>query len=88
MSETKPFYAAEAARNRQVGGDHYCNMGVQPWDAMQVWLTPEQFSGFLLGNTIKYLARLNTKAPGKGGLPDLRKAMHYLEKLIEMEEKE
>ncbi len=88
MTEPKPFYAVEAARHRQQGGDHYLNMGVQPWDAMMAWLTQEQFFGFLLGCCIKHLARFNAKAPGKGGLTDLKKALHYLEKLIELEERE
>lgn len=75
----------QEARNRQVGGDHYLNQGIQPWDAMRAWMTPEQFAGFLLGNAIKYLARFNARAPGKGGLNDLQKAQHYLAKLIEQE---
>jgi hypothetical protein len=73
---------------RQEGGDHYLNMGIQPWDAMRAWLSPEQFTGFLIGNAIKYCARFNAKAPDKGGLPDLLKARHYLETLIELETRE
>jgi hypothetical protein len=73
----------------QVGGDHYKQMGVQPWSAMECWMTREQFSGFLLGSAIAYLARVNTKGiEGKGGLQDIRKAQHYLTKLIEVYEKE
>lgn len=87
MSETGVGYkAATSARQRQEGGDHYLGMGIQPWDAMKAWMSEEQFSGYLLGNTLKYLARFNAKAPGKGGLPDLKKALHYLDKLIEWEE--
>ena len=67
----------------QVGGDHYKRMQVQPWDAMAAWLTPEQFHGFLLGSAIAYLARYNAEAPGKGGLTDILKARHYLDKLAE-----
>lgn len=71
--------AVTQANHKQIGGDHYMNMGVQPWKAMESWMTPEEFRGFLKGNAIKYLARSNTK----GGITDLRKAYHYLEKLIE-----
>ena len=67
-----------APRSRQVGGDHYLNLGIQPWDAMRAWMTPEEFQGFLRGNVIKYTARFRAK----GGIEDLRKAMHYLENLI------
>ncbi|HOX59662.1 MAG TPA: DUF3310 domain-containing protein [Verrucomicrobiota bacterium] len=78
----------QEARDRQVGGDHYLNLGIQPWDALRAWLSPEQFTGFLLGNVIKYLARFNARTDGKGGLPDLRKAQHYLEHLIALESRE
>jgi len=68
-----------AANDRQIGGDHYRRKKIQPWDAMAEWMSPEQFRGFLRGNAIKYLAR----ADDKGGVEDLRKAQHYLEKLLE-----
>ena len=67
-------------RDKQVGGDHYVGKAVQPWDAMQAWMPREAFIGFLEGNVIKYLARWR----GKGGLQDLHKAAHYLEKLREV----
>ena len=71
----------------QVGGDHYKAMKVQPWDAMEAWMTPAQFRGFLLGSAIAYLARVNTKnVEGKGGMQDIKKARHYLDKIIEIEE--
>ena len=77
-----------SANEEQVGGDHYKAMGVQPWDAMEAWLTPNQFRGFLLGSAIAYLARVNTKnVEGKGGVVDIKKARHYLDKIIELEEK-
>lgn len=68
----------------QVGGTHYQSKKVQPWTAMEAWMTPEQFSGYLRGNVIKYLARCDDK----GGVEDLQKAQHYLSKLIEFETKE
>ena len=66
------------AKSQQVGGDHYMTLGVQPWTAMESWMAPEAFQGFLLGNVIKYCAR---KKGDK--LEDLRKARHYLDRLIE-----
>lgn len=67
-------------RQQQVGGDHYASKAVQPWDAMECWMSPEQFKGFLRGNVIKYVARCDDK----GGVEDLKKAAHYLQKLIEI----
>jgi hypothetical protein len=54
-------------------------MPVQPWDALRAWLTPEQWQGFLIGNSIKYLARAGKKGDR---LEDLEKAKHYIEELI------
>lgn len=71
-----------SARQQQVGGDHYRTMEIQPWDAMQAWMSATEFRGFLRGNAIKYLARCDRKgAP----LDDLRKARHYIDRLIELE---
>lgn len=67
------------ASRTQIGGDHYAAKAVQPWDAMQCWLSREQFEGYLRGCAIKYLARY----PDKGGVQDVKKARHYLDKLIE-----
>jgi hypothetical protein len=68
-----------SANEIQVGGDHYKSKKVQPWDAMECWMSPEQFEGFLRGNVIKYIARYKDK----DGLKDVQKARHYLDKLIE-----
>ena len=65
---------------RQVDGAHYTSKSVQPWQAMEAWMSEEQFKGFLRGNVIKYIARFEEK----GGKIDLEKARHYLDKLIEM----
>lgn len=76
-----------SASDTQVGGSHYKDMGdFQPWDVLKHWLTPEQFKGYLLGSAVAYLGRYNTRnADGKGGILDVEKAAHYLEKLIEVE---
>lgn len=67
------------ADDYQVGGDHYKSLQVQPWDAMQSWMTTEQFQGFLLGNAIKYMSR------DKGNkIEDVKKAKHYLTKWLEV----
>ena len=69
--ESKP------ANEVQIGGTHYKDKGLQPWDAIAAW-----DCGFLDGNVIKYVVRYRSK----GGVEDLKKARHYLDKLIELEE--
>lgn len=71
-----------SANAKQVSGDHYVKMQVQPWDVMQSVLTHEEFRGFLLGNVIKYAMRQGLKA----GSDDAGKAQHYMEKLKEIDE--
>jgi hypothetical protein len=73
----------ETASEYQVGGNHYVKMGVQPWDALGAWLSPEEFKGYLRASAIAYLARAGKKGPF---LDDVRKARHYLDKLIEVAE--
>jgi hypothetical protein len=61
----------------QVGGDHY-KTEIQPWDFIIA-----NDLGYLEGNIIKYVSRYKKK----GGMADLHKAQHYLQKLIETAEK-
>jgi hypothetical protein len=66
------------ANNVQVGGTHYKTQDIQPWDAIRSWNLC-----FFAGNAVKYIARHKSK----GGVEDLRKARHYLDKLIELQVK-
>ena len=69
-----------AADDEQIGGHHYLSKSVQPWEAMESWMSEEAFKGFIWGNVIKYIARWEDK----GGKQDLEKARHYLDKLLEI----
>lgn len=60
----------------QVGGDHYKNMAIQPVEYMHA-----NGIGYFEGNVIKYVSRWRAK----NGIPDLLKAKHYLDLLIEFE---
>ena len=63
----------------QVGGDHYKDNTIQVWDAIHDWGL-----GYFSGNVVKYVARHHKK----NGIEDLKKARHYLDKLIAMAEKQ
>lgn len=67
------------ANDLQVGGQHYKDMPLQPWDVMEAVLTHEEFVGFLKGNIIKYSMR-----QGRKDSDDAGKAMHYRMKLDEV----
>ena len=62
----------------QVGGDHYTNMTIQPWDAAKAWYGPVEYLGYHLITANAYLARHKSK----GGLQDIKKARHHLDELI------
>jgi hypothetical protein len=64
-----------SANDEQVGGRHYIDKPFQPWD----YIVGNKL-GYLEGNIIKYVSRYKEK----GGLEDLIKAAHYLDKLIEV----
>jgi hypothetical protein len=63
------------ANAQQVGGSHYKSKAIQPWDYIA-----SNHLGYLEGNVVKYVSRWKDK----GGLEDLKKAQHYLTKLIEV----
>ena len=63
------------ANAQQVGGTHYKDKAIQPWDYIA-----SNNMGYLEGNVVKYVSRWKEK----GGVQDLKKAMHYLTKLIEV----
>jgi hypothetical protein len=65
-----------SANATQVAGNHYKTKPIQPWDYIA-----RNNIGYLEGCAIKYLSRWRDK----GGVDDLRKARHYIDKLIELE---
>jgi len=70
-----------SANSTQVGGSHYKDMFLQPWDVMEAVLTPEEFIGFLKASIIKYALR-----QGKKDSDDAGKGKHYIAKLKEMQQ--
>ena len=68
-----------SAFDTQVGGDHYKKQGatMQPWAIIDAWGLD-----FYAGNVLKYILRHQYK----DGVEDLKKARHYLDRMIEKEE--
>lgn len=65
------------ANLKQVGGDHYKKGGEEHWDRQ--WRLYGR--GYFVGCVTKYVERYHEK----NGVQDLQKAVHFLEKLIELE---
>ena len=78
-NETIGGFIRTSANAKQVAGTHYKDLAIQPWDYIA-----GNGIGYLEGCAIKYLSRWRDK----GGIDDLHKAQHYIEKLIEITEAE
>ncbi|WP_109798698.1 DUF3310 domain-containing protein [Novosphingobium meiothermophilum] len=65
-----------SALDVQISGDHYKNRKIQPVEFIHANNLP-----FIEGCVVKYVTRWREK----GGVPDLLKAKHYIELLIELE---
>jgi len=73
--EWDDFFGSSKASDTQVAGSHY-QLPIEPIDYIF-----ENGLGYMEGNVIKYVTRHGSK----NGEQDLRKAIHYLEMLIERE---
>jgi len=67
------------ALSRQEGGSHYKNFTIQPVEFIHA-----NDLSFLEGCVIKRICRWRSK----NGIEDLRKAIHEIELMIELEERE
>lgn len=64
---------------------HYNDGGIECIDAIEASMPPVEYAGFLKGQVLKYVWRYRLK-----GKPteDLKKARYYLDRLIQITEKE
>ena len=77
MKTGRPFDSGQSSANAtQVGGQHYAAKPIQPWD----FIAANELDYFE-GNVVKYISRWRNK----NGIADLEKAKHYIELLIELE---
>ena len=65
-----------SAKDRQVGGDHYRSLAIQPVEFIQ-----RNSFNYCEAAAIKYICRHRAK----NGRQDIEKAIHYLELLLELE---
>jgi len=68
------------ANKRQVGGDHYKNMGVEVWDVVDTWPIEQRIGAYRIG-LLKYTMRMGSKDEN---VQEIQKAEHYAQKLIEV----
>lgn len=74
----RPDARVSSALDRQEGGNHYKDLKIQPVEYIHANNLP-----FIEGNVVKYITRWRAK----GGVKDLEKARHYIDLLIELEQR-
>jgi hypothetical protein len=62
--------------DHQIGGDHYTKQAIQPIQYIYA-----NKLDYFQGNVVKYVTRYKLK----NGMEDLKKALHYLEMIIQQE---
>ena len=68
------------ADDMQIGGDHYMNMAVEPWDVVDTWPLEQRIGAYRHG-ALKYLMRMGSK---DAAAQEVREAGHYCQKLAEV----
>ena len=68
-----------SANDRQVGGTHYTEMDIEPFDVIDSWPREQRIGAYRAG-ILKYVMRMGAK---DDSTTEIAKAMHYCEKLIE-----
>jgi|TARA_R110002167_G_C12445249_1_gene631198 hypothetical protein len=66
----------QPTNQKQVGGQHYVGLSVEPWASMETWMTKQEFIGFLKGGIFLALGEKNAN--------DLGRAGNYMQKLLEI----
>jgi hypothetical protein len=74
-SEYKPAKLGKEQQGTSQTATHYQQADVQPIEIMQMYMTKDQFIGFLKGNVIKYTLRAGHK---DNEITDITKARQYL----------
>ncbi|OII61160.1 hypothetical protein BJP40_06435 [Streptomyces sp. CC53] len=78
---TEPFAALDngaAASSPETAPEHYRGKGMEPWDVVDAFGLD-----YYRGSALKYILRAGRKGPAA---EDLRKAIHFLRKALELEE--
>ena len=73
-------YQVRTANAKQVGGTHYKDMGIEPWEVVDTWPIEQRVGAYRAG-ALKYLMRMGSKDESA---QEIGKGIHYMEKLVEV----
>ena len=76
MTEQMELDFGGNATDKQVGGQHYKSMGIQPIEYIH-----KNNLDYFQGNVVKYISRHKSK----NGAQDVQKAIHYCELILQMQ---
>ncbi len=68
------------ANDLQIGGDHYKNMAVEPWNVIDTWPIQQRIGAYRAG-MLKYTMRMGSKDEQQ---QEIGKGVHYGQKLQEV----
>lgn len=74
-----PYEVDDPIRDKQIGGDHYKKMGIEPWDVIDTWPLEQRIGAYRYA-ALKYLMRMGTKDER---LLEVGKGLHCYEKLYD-----
>ena len=77
QTEQSLAHSSTNSLNKQVGGTHYKNCGIQPVEYIYA-----NDLNYFEGNIIKYITRHRMKGEGK---EDIEKVIHYAELILQLE---
>ena len=66
--------------SNQVGGTHYTEMAVEPFDVIDTWPIEQRIGAYRAG-ALKYIMRMGTKDESA---QEIAKGRHYMDKLMEV----
>ena len=78
--EVKTANAKLSANAKQVGGTHYKDMGIEPWDVVDTWPIEQRIGAYRYGS-LKYIMRMGSKDESA---QEIGKGIHFMEKLVEV----
>ena len=70
--------APETKDERYIGGTHYKDMDIEPWDVVDTW-PRDQRIGFYRGGALKYIMRMGAKDQSA---KEIAKGQAYVRKLL------
>jgi hypothetical protein len=73
-------YRTPKANDIQIAGNHYKQMGIEPWNVFDTWSKEQQIGAYRAG-ALKYIMRMGSKDEN---IQEIKKAQHYITKLLEV----